>query len=569
MLYPARILSLSLSVSLVALMAAPASAQMRTTAPRAQAAQAPVTPAAPTLSAFRRTGLEFRLFGGAQWQHGHTVNYGSQVFTNAGSITTTQTPAGGAPGAGVPAQSGTTTNPSGSLLTSPIASTSAAIPGMGLTFGGELSYWLNDTFGLGLGYQWMGNGASATATGRMLPSSGGPTLAIATGSLTPAASGSTQVVTAAASGSTLAWLQPASGISWQVMTDNNPIYQTVTGGGLVAVNRSAMAVNFLPGTLAFTPARSNFGGSPVVASTAGGTTAFTTASGTFLSTGPIPDNPNAAAGATPTTTYTADARVDFKGSDDRSLSAWDLLSKTVLFDNGATELTLLSGLTAPSIWARQTSTVRLTSESGSGAATQTVTRTDPTTGNGNTNYTETTTINYAATSSIDASATMYGPMLGIGARAIVMPNLQVYSRFGWSPLLIGTGGYNQTVAQKGDRTAVLSNVGGTAPAGFTSTVTTNGGNFVTGSRVSGEVNSTNGNQGSLPSVVLNASGASTLAVIGARYGLTPNVGVFVEGTARSFSSGAFGSVPNGSPAVGSLTLTSTYTGLNLGVSLTY
>lgn len=556
----ARLLSLSLSASLVALMAAPAGAQMRTTAPQAQA-----TTTAPTLSAFRRSGLEVRLFGGAQWQLGNITGYGSVASTNTGSVTTTQNPAGGAAGAGVPATSNGTNNPGGSVLTSPISSTSAAIPGMGLSFGGDFSYWLNDTFGLSLGYQWMGNSASTTASGR-LPSSTPPGVALATSSLTPAASGSTITATVAASSSTLTWAQMPSG-TWTVSMDNNPIVQTVNGGGAQTTNRAALSVaGVLPSALNFTPARTTtITGGPSVNTTTG-TTAFSPATNVFLTTGAIPDNPNAAAGATPTTTYSADARVDFKGSDDRALSAWDLLAKTVLFDNGRTELTFLSGLTAPTMWAKQTSTVALTNAAGDGAATQTVTRTDPATGNGNTNFTETTTVSYAATSSIDASATMYGPMFGLGARAMVLPSLMVYSRFGWSPLLIGTGAYNAATAAKGSRTATLSNVGGTAPAGFGSTA---GATFVNGTQTANEVNTANANQGSLPMVMVNASGASTLAVIGARYGLTPNVGVFVEGTARSFSGGASGSAPGGSPSFASFSLTSTYTGLNLGASLTF
>lgn len=551
----ARVLSLSLSVSLVALASAPAYAQMRTAAPQQAAV---TTAAAPTLSAFRRSGLELRLFGAAQWQLGNTTNYGSQVTTNAGSIASTQNPAGGAAGAGVPDKSGTTNNPAGSLLTSPISSTSAAIPGMGLSYGGELSYWLNDSFGLSFDYQWMGNSANTSASAGMLPFTPAGSYAIATGSLDPAASGSTQVTTHSASSSTLSWLNNGA-----VTTDNNPIYQGQTGGALVATNRSAMNVNFLPNALSFTPARTTTvtGGASTVG-TSGVITPFTTSSNTFLNTGAIADDPNtAAADTTAKTTYAADAKVDFKGGEDSSLSAWDLLTKIVLFDNGRTELTFLSGLTAPTMWTKRTSTVSLTNQAGTGAATQTVKRVDPTTGGANTNFTETTTVSYAATSSVDASATMYGPMIGLGARAAVLPNLQVYSKFGWSPILVGTGAYNQTVAQKGNRKTVLSDVGGTQPGGFTSGTS----GFVNGAELSNEVNTINANQGSLPSVVLNAGGASTLAVLGARYGVTDNVGVFVEGTARAFQGNAFGSGVSGS----GFNLSSTYTGINLGASLTF
>jgi len=527
--------------SLTLLTAAPALAQMKTGKPAAPAPAA-ATPAAATpaptaeaapeaaTSPFKRSGLQLSIFGGITNMFGAYTQVGMQnVQVSAGSSTSP------APTFPTVTTGSSTTGPNTSN-----ASYTNSVAGLGYAAGAQLTWWLNDSFALNLDYTWGSNGGSATATFSLPTTAGTSTYATASIGTAPA-SGS--ITTRTGSGGPTSF-STSFGL---FTTSDTPFTQaasgvvTPSGNSPVLVARKSLHV---PGMQqSFTAFSATGQGNTQVGSGFEGENlpGFSPALDTFYTTDAILLRSPSATDSV-TVKYAADANVSATTSESHGLSMLNLLGRTLLFDNGKVELSFLSGLSAPTISRSAVSTLKIANAKGDGPATQVTTISDTRT-TGNEGGVQTIEVSVDATSSVSQSAMLFGPMIGLGARAALAPNFLVYSNFGWSPILAGFGNRTSVDSRKETVKTIATRIDNpaTKPAeGSTNTRiydnTTNDG--------------TNG-----PSLMFNAGEMATSANLGFQWAMTDTFGLFVEGGFKTFS--------------GNADLATTTAGLNAGITLNY
>jgi hypothetical protein len=484
--------TMALSLSLVTLASSPALAQLRKTEP----APAPTRISAASLSAteMAKPRVEFTLMGGYRFMQGTGLNLGSTA-----AITNTTDVNNAAPGtppkqndSRVDAQNVDNTNVTSNLQ-------------HGFSLSGSATYWLDNSFGLGLDYTFAHTGAKLDVFKKLALEP----MNTQTFDTDPADGTKTSVKSTAAA---------LSGMNFSVFTNNAPF--TVGTGGQADYKEFQVTRTQITSH----PFNTLLSGNPIF--TVDNAGAVFAGQNTFInSNGAVPVSVAADAA---TNEFTAKGKIGGTRENSTTLHMADALTKTVIGANQRGELHLLAGLTIPMVMQRTISTSVITGEDGTGAATQRVKHVDV--ANTANNFTQDIAIEAKTQNDSLSTSTMVGPMIGLGGTFKVNDGFRLYGKFGYAPTMVGNRAQSSTVTESLKRTITYSEVG--TASGKTE-----------GSVAREFKNNTNSDAAHSA-----LGGDATSLVLGARFSLTDSLGLNVEGVNQTVA------------GLG-------YTGINAGVSL--
>ena len=495
----------ALSLSVLTLAAGPALAQARTQAkpqPAPVVVQAQPKPASavsqaqPALAvvAFTKPKLEFSLLGGYRWMAGSPINLGSTTTTTLDNKTDISNPA--TPPV-TSTSSGTRTDAS---------ATSTTDMQTGFSVSGSATYWLDDSFGLGLDYTFANTASKLDLF---------HTLALGTAN--------TQTLdTDPANGTNTASKAVTSSLTFNGNTVNVSNAPTIRGtpgnADYKEINTTKADVSGFNG-LSWTIAN----GAQV--GLGGGMSTFVNTDGAVIDT---------VTPATATNTFTATGKIGGTRESGTTMHMVDALTKTVIGANARGELHLLAGVSVPMFMTRNRTINTITGADGTGPAQQTVVYAD--TADATRNFTQVTSVEASEESDSSGSATMVGPMIGLGGTFKVSDAFRLYGKFGYTPVMAGTSVNTSTSTNYRKVSQDYTEAGINAGAG----------------RVKGQT-STNEDRTTSTSGDSKTSFVGTTAstfVLGARFNLSETLGLVVEGVDQNVS------------GMG-------YTGFNAGVNLAF
>lgn len=479
---------MALSLSLVTLVAGPALAQARRPTAEPQQIRTPDTT---TLAAFTKPKFEFSLLGGYRWMAGSPLNLGGSSSSTFESNSVSTNPADA-----VQKSTSTTKNTSN-------ATPSTTDMQTGFSVSGSATYWLDNSFGLGLHYTFVNTASKIDLF---------HTLALGTANTTTSTNPDTN---------------PADGVT----TGSNSVSSSI------GFNNRSVSVSNAPttrGALAtsdykeFNTTKANVSGFGLnwtfeKASEVGlgaGTT-------TFVNSVAIPETTAANA---PTNTFTANGKIGGSREASTTMHMIDALTKTVIGASDRGELHLLAGVSVPMFTSRSINTSTIAGANGSGAATQTVVHADAATPDNN--FTQVTSVEASDKTDNSSNSTMVGPMIGLGGTFKVSDALSLYGKFGYTPMMMGTSvsSSTSTTHQKISQTYTAA---GTAAAAA---------GKVVGQEQTTENNSTTSSGDTNTSFV---GGTASTFVIGARFNLTDSLGIVVEGVNQNVVNAGYAGVNAG------------------------
>ncbi len=483
--------TMALSLSLVTLASSPALAQLRKTEP------APTRIAATSLSATEMTKprIEFTLMGGYRFMHGTGMNLGTTAAISGSSDVNNAAP-------GTPPKQNDSQVDTQSIDNKNVTSNLQH----GFSLSGSATYWLDNSFGLGLDYTFAHTGATLDTF---------KTLALEPMNTRTFDTDPADGTTTSIKGANTA----LSGMGFSVSTSNTP-FTLGTGGQPdykeFQVTRTQITAHPF-GTLIG-------GGNPIF--TADNAGVVFAGQNTFInSNGAVPVS--AAANAA-TNEFTAKGKIGGNEARSTTLHMADALTKTVIGANQRGELHLLAGVTIPMVMQRTVTTSVITGEDGTGAATQRVKHVDV--ANTANNFTQDIAVEAKRQNDALSTTTMVGPMIGLGGTFKVNDGFRLYGKFGYAPTMIGNRAQSSTMTESLKRTITYSEVG-----------TASG-------KTEGSVSREWKNSSSSDAAHSALGDEATSLVLGARFSLTDSLGLNVEGVNQTVA------------GLG-------YTGVNAGVSL--
>lgn len=471
--------ALALSLSVMSLAAAPALAQAKaapakpTSAP-AKPAAAPVRPAAPVVVAqatapalsaasLAKKTFEFSLMGGYRFMHGNAQGLGSVSSNTTTNNVNNSDPA-------TPPVTNSTVNTSNRKQSNVSNSLQH-----GFSLSGSATYWLDQSFGLGLDYTFAHTGARLVT----FHSLGLETMNVVNPDDAAVAGTKSDATTYVTNFS-------SSNVS---VTTSNAFAQPAGAGGEKFRVTTARITSF-PVTVNFTADNAGVVGA---------------AGNTFInSEKAIPD-----AADTTSNKFSAKGKIGESAETATTMHMADALTKTVIGSNGRGELHLLAGVSVPVIFQRSVTTSVIAGENGTGAATQKVEFIDKNTSTNN--FTQDISVEAKRQLETANLSTMVGPMIGLGGTFKVNDGVRLYGKFGYTPIMVGNRTTSSTTTEFSKVVTTYTDPGSTS--GKTGGSTTNENSNTT---VSGDFYST-------------ANSTATSFVLGASLSLSDSLGLNVEG----------------------------------------